>query len=712
MNININDPKITQYALGEMPENEKQAFEKEINGNPEILQEIEEIKQFSNDLENGFSADPALSLSDTRKNMIKGNAAGKKVLSSNKRVMIKFILSAAAMIVIAMVIFTTEIRSIISGASSSFGSDSSENDLSMIKRVSDLSMSRESARRISAKNQVKMVALQRMMDGESKKEKKRSKLPIPSNKPQSRFDTLVAMERFRLTKKSKPSHGNILFVDGHVRGYSGTAWKAIESPALDVTGFNTENYSRIVENHFKKVLDHPLSTFSIDVDTASYANMRRFINQGSLPPVDAVRIEELINYFSYEYPSPEDKPFSVNFEMASCSWNQKHRLVKIGLKGKEIAKDKRPPSNLVFLLDVSGSMKSRNKLPLLKKSMKLLLEQLGENDRVAIVVYAGASGMVLPSTTADKKERILTALDRLSAGGSTNGGAGIQLAYKTAVANFIEGGVNRVILATDGDFNVGITGEGALERLIEKSAKSGVFLSILGFGMGNYKDSNLEKLSGKGNGNYAYIDTLNEAKKVLVNEMGSTLITIAKDVKIQVEFNPTLVEGYRLIGYENRMLKKEDFNDDKKDAGEIGAGHTVTAFYEIVPKGESIATPKVDPLKYRKSEKVKVSETEFSDEVMTVKLRYKEPDGSKSKLLTFPLKNTFKEFGATSDDFKFATAVVELGMLLRDSQYKGDTTFESALDLAKKGLRNDKFGYKKEFISLLKKAEKLKAMEK
>ena len=477
--------------------------------------------------------------------------------------------------------------------------------------------------------------------------------------------------------------------------------------------FNTENYSRIVENAFKKVKDNPLSTFSIDVDTASYANVRRFINQGSLPPTDSVRIEELINYFNYEYPQPDSgKPFSVNFDIASCPWNESHKLVKIGLKGKEILKENRPSINLVFLLDVSGSMSNENKLPLLKKSMKLLLNQLGENDRVAIVVYAGASGMVLPSTSANNREKILSALNRLNAGGSTNGGAGIQLAYKTAIANFIEGGINRVILATDGDFNVGISSEGDLERLIEKSAKSGVFLSVLGFGMGNYKDSNLEKLSGKGNGNYAYIDTLNEAKKVLVNEMGGTLITIAKDVKIQVEFNPELVAGYRLVGYENRILNKEDFNDDKKDAGEIGAGHTVTAFYEIVPVGAKLPTTKVDALKYQKTKTSKVTKSNFLNEIMTVKLRYKEPDGKVSKLIEFPLKDSDKKFASASDDFKFAAAVAEFGMLLRNSQYKGSATYEKALELAQAGIRNDKYGYKKEFILLLKKAKKLNDISK
>ena len=350
--------------------------------------------------------------------------------------------------------------------------------------------------------------------------------------------------------------------------------------------FNTESYDHIVENPFLSAKQNPLSTFSIDVDTASYSNMRRFLNEGELPPPGAVRIEELVNYFNYDYPQPDgDVPFSVNVEVAGCPWNTDHRLARIGLKGREIQVEQRPSSNLVFLLDVSGSMGNANKLPLVKSGMKLLLDQLDEHDRVAIVVYAGSSGLVLDSTTADQKPIILSSLDRLEAGGSTNGGEGIQLAYAVAVDHYLEGGVNRVILCTDGDFNVGTTNQSQLIRLIEEKAQTGVYLSVLGFGMGNYKDSTMEKLADKGNGNYAYIDTMREAHKVLVEEMSGTLITIAKDVKIQIDFNPAQVAGYRLIGYENRMLRAEDFKNDAKDAGEIGAGHTVTALYEIVPAG-------------------------------------------------------------------------------------------------------------------------------
>jgi Ca-activated chloride channel family protein len=469
---------------------------------------------------------------------------------------------------------------------------------------------------------------------------------------------------------------------------------------------NTESYDRLDDNPFRKVADQALSTFSIDVDTASYTNTRRFLTQATLPPKDAVRIEEFVNYFHYDYPVPEKgTPFSSNVEIAACPWKTDHRLVRIGLKGWEMTDDARPASNLVFLLDVSGSMSAVNKLPLLKQAMTMLVERLSENDRVAIVVYAGASGLVLRSTTCDNKETILASLDRLSAGGSTNGGSGIQLAYNTAVANFIPGATNRVILCTDGDFNVGVTSEGDLTRLIEKSARSGVFLSVLGFGMGNYKDAMLEKLADKGNGNYAYIDTLNEARKVLVEEMGSMLVTIAKDVKIQVEFNPARVDAYRLIGYENRLLAAEDFNDDKKDAGEIGAGHTVTALYEIEPAGKGVEDSGVDPLKYQ--EPKGLSAAAGTGELLTVKLRYKQPEGDQSDFLSFPVRDAGKAFAEASGDFQFAAAVAAFGMLLRDSSHKGDATYDSVLAIAADGRGADPFGYRAEFLDLVRRAAAL-----
>jgi Ca-activated chloride channel family protein len=470
---------------------------------------------------------------------------------------------------------------------------------------------------------------------------------------------------------------------------------------------NTEAYDHMVDNPFLEALDNPLSTFSIDVDTAAYSNVRRFLEQGQLPPPGAVRIEELINYFDYAYSPPEDqRPFSAATEVAACPWNAEHRLVRIALKGREIQLDKRPASNLVFLLDVSGSMKNPNKLPLVKQGMRLLTEQLGENDRVAIAVYAGAAGLVLESTPGDANESILSAIDRLEAGGSTNGGEGISLAYDVAQRHFLKEGANRVILCTDGDFNVGTTDQGSLVDLIEEKAKGGVFLTVLGFGMGNLKDSTLEKLADKGNGNYGYIDRQSEAEKLLVHQMNGTLVTIAKDVKIQVEFNPARVAAYRLIGYENRLLAKEDFNDDTKDAGEIGAGHTVTALYEIVPAGTPVPDAATDPLEYQRPVTL-TDEARQSQDLLTLKLRYKEPDGDTSQLLKFKVEDSDKSFGQASSDFQFAASVAGFGMLLRGSPYKGNVTYEAVLELATPGLATDPRGYRNEFLSLVEKAAKL-----
>ncbi|MFH1037420.1 MAG: von Willebrand factor type A domain-containing protein [PVC group bacterium] len=520
-----------------------------------------------------------------------------------------------------------------------------------------------------------------------------------------RKDGLWSVRGVNLAKPGSPStlKSRDYIAGGATRGFAD--WHDDPSRVY-WPGHDTEAYDNIVDNPFLEATQNPLSTFSIDVDTASYANVRRFLTNGNLPPKDAVRIEEMVNYFSYDYAPPVgDVPFSAAVEVAGCPWKPEHRLVRIGLKGWEMPEKQRPPGNLVFLLDVSGSMSPSNKLPLLKRAMKMLVEQLNGNDRVAIVVYAGASGLVLPSTTGDNQEALRDALERLESGGSTNGGAGIQLAYDTAAQHFIDGGVNRVILATDGDFNVGVTNRGDLVRLIEDKAKSGVFLTVLGFGMGNIKDSALEQLADKGNGNYAYLDTIREAKKVLVEEMGSTLVTIAKDVKIQVEFNPAEVAAYRLIGYENRMLRDEDFNDDTKDAGEIGAGHTVTALYEIVPPGSDIDLPEVDPLKYQRP--AGTAGAAAGGELLTLKLRYKEPDGEKSRLLEFPVVDTGKTFADADADFAFAAAVASFGMLLRDSEHRGNATFSIVLDLAEAGRGEDPHGYRAEFIDLVKKAAAL-----
>ncbi len=522
----------------------------------------------------------------------------------------------------------------------------------------------------------------------------------------SRGDSLNSMERMEMKGHNAPS----LLADKRVTDDESDVALGKHS----TTTFNTEAYRHLVENAFKRVGDEPFSTFSIDVDTAGYSVLRRFVSHGSLPPPESVRIEELLNYFPYDYQAPKNsEPFAVNMEMVKAPWKSEHKLLRVGLKAKDVDWSKRPLSNLVFLLDVSGSMNDPNKLPLVKSALKMLIENLGENDKVAMVVYAGASGLALPSTRASDKAAIMAALDRLEAGGSTNGGAGIQLAYKIAEENFIPGGINRVLLATDGDFNVGTTSESDLVTLIEKKAKSKVFLTVMGFGMGNYKDSLLEQIANKGNGAYAYIDNSREARKVLVEQAGGSLITIAKDVKIQIEFNPARVAGYRLIGYENRLLNKEDFNDDTKDAGEIGAGHTVTALYEIVPKGKTVPGSNVDELRYQKTATPNKVAKE-SGEALTVKLRYKMPEGDVSQLMSISLPDNEQDFSDASNDLKFQAGVAQFGMLLRDSKHKSSSSFESALKLLRDSAsRNGKVDpYRQEFIEIVEKVQVLKKGEK
>lgn len=470
---------------------------------------------------------------------------------------------------------------------------------------------------------------------------------------------------------------------------------------------NTEAYNLIKENDYLGVQNNPLSTFSIDVDEASYTNCRRFLDNGSLPPIDAVRAEEFINYFDYKYTQPTGKhPFSIYTEMSACPWNKNRKLIHLGLQGQKQDFIEMAPINLVFLIDVSGSMEDKNKLPLLKKSFGLLVNKLRPKDKIAIVVYAGAAGLVLPSTSGSEKEKIMNALEALQAGGSTAGGEGIVLAYKIAKENLIVNGHNRVILATDGDFNIGNTSDSEMTRLIEEKRKDDIFISVLGFGMGNYKDSKMESIADNGNGNYFYIDNIKEAKKVFVTDIDGTLNTIAKDVKIQVEFNPAKVKAYRLVGYENRMLKKEDFNDDKKDAGELGAGHTVTALYEIIPAdSKEDIDGNVDGLKYQKT--TTSNNKSLSNEILTVKFRYKSPKDTISKLITETLMDKQVSLSATSDNFRFSAAVASFAMLLRDSQYIGDMTYDQVIDLAKNSKGEDQEGYRAEFISLVKTASLL-----
>jgi Ca-activated chloride channel family protein len=487
--------------------------------------------------------------------------------------------------------------------------------------------------------------------------------------------------------------------DLHVRGGRGVDAGDPWAPWRFRPPVDREQYEHTAENEFLPAVDNPLSTFSIDVDRASYANMRRMIREGRRPPAAAIRIEEMVNYFEYDNPGPAgDEPFAILTDVAGCPWAPDHRLVRIGLQGRRIETKNLPPSNLVFLIDVSGSMQPPNKLALIKAAFPLLVEQLRAQDRVAIVVYAGSSGLVLESTPGDHKRTILDALERLQAGGSTAGGEGIVLAYKVAQEHFTRKGNNRVILATDGDFNVGVTSDGELVRLIEEKRTSGVFLTVLAVGEGNLQDAKMEKLADHGNGNYAYLDDILEAQKVFVNEMGGTLVTIAKDVKIQVEFNPARVESYRLIGYENRMLKREDFEDDRKDAGELGAGHAVTALYEIVPAAKTTGA---------RTRKLRYTETRVrgggaaSGELLTVRLRYKAPDGDVSREIERTAVDGGGAFASAPPDFRFAAAVAEFGMLLRDSAFKGGANLGHVIETARSARGHDPQGYRSEFVQLV-----------
>ncbi len=664
--MKLNEQKLTDYALNELPENERQAIEAELKTNPEAFQALEEIRAMGKKLETHYAAEEKMVLTDEQHETIRKAARKKTKIIQFPRYVWVPLASAAAL---AGIVFF-HMPSIVDETSAPL--------------VGQASCSQEPVNAL-AKDTPSRI---------------RDRRPTtPTEKPHS---TLVAsrpeMELKKLRVKLARRVDSYTLCDTFAG--SGVCSEQIIAPAP--ISPSIEHYAEIRENEFLRVENQPLSTFSIDVDTASYANIRRFLNDGTMPPKDAVRIEEMINYFNYNYEPPRNKtPFATHLELSDCPWNRRHKLVRIGLKGYEIEKAERQPLNLVFLLDVSGSMNSPKKLPLVKRAMTILSQQLDERDRVSIVVYAGASGLVLPPTSGGNRQAILDALKRLEAGGGTNGGQGIELAYKTALEHYNEEGVNRVILCTDGDFNIGVTQGGDLNRLIEEKAKSGIFLSVLGFGTGNYKDSNMEQLADRGNGNYAYIDTFNEARKVLVDEMGGTLFTIAKDVKIQVEFNPALVAGYRLIGYENRMLAAEDFNDDKKDAGEIGAGHTVTALYEIVPVGQPVNdVPPVDELKYQLPSK----DIAASDDLLTVKLRFKEPDSDTSRKIEFVLKNENGSFENASDDFRFATAVAGFGMLLRDSEHAENLTYEKILEWATESQGSDEFGYRREFIDLVRNA--------
>jgi Ca-activated chloride channel family protein len=693
--MNLNDPKLTAYALDELDEPERSVISRAVAESAEAQRFVDEIRGLASALKSEFAAEiekePPVLSSLTESALELAQGSGRTELSRTLTDIHDdaWFWSIARPLAIAAVLAL----------------------LAVVSGVAVFSLRREGVQ-VAQSEWARLPAVPLKpadVEGEFQTPMDAAASPPAAVPPSPSAAAPAKMSKYVASKAASLNYSVAQASVSAVR-----EWERFREARAPSGEFNTAAYDHIVENPFLNAKDNPLSTFSIDVDTASYSNMRRFIiNEGSLPPKDAVRVEEMINYFTYDYAQPsDDKPFAVHVDVASCPWETSHRLVRIGLKGKEIATDKRGPSNLVFLLDVSGSMTPRERLPLVKQAMRLLVEKLTKNDRVAIVVYAGASGLALPSITGDHKEQILEALENLQSSGSTNGAEGIQLAYKIAADNFIKGGVNRVILATDGDFNVGVTNQGDLIRLIEEKAKSGVFLSVLGVGTDNLKDSTMQKLADKGNGNYAYLDSVDEARKVLVQQMNGTLVTIAKDVKIQVEFNPARVASYRLIGYEKRMLRKEDFNDDRVDAGEIGAGHTVTALYEVVPVGAvsnpAASVPPVDPLKYSSDEKSASTPLTSSNEMLTVKLRYKKPDGDRSELVERAVTDTGGNFGNAPVDLKFAAAVAEFGMILRDSEYKGNGTFAAVLEWAQEGKGSDATGYRAGFIELVRKAQALK----
>jgi len=731
MKFDPNDPKWTAYVLNELNDRELADVEQEISKNPEAKKLVDEIRMMTGELSSAFAREAEIELDDVQKNQIRQSAE-----RSPAGRIIRFpgwapvAISAAAALIVAVIGFQYRINEQSASESSAYvhqppadrrGGQSAATSPDIVASVDVV---------VEIEPSDSVVAPPR---GADKDDGVNSLTPPAGNQWAESVGRVTA----RAKNLDNPLGLQAAVEEVQLADIAAAASPAVALPAsqlqsrnavgyMRVTGFaggglknampaelsyiqpqygpSLDDFAEIRDNVFQRVADHPLSTFSIDVDTASYSVMRKILLEGRLPPKDAVRIEELINYFPYDYEVPRDgKPFASNMEIAPCPWKPEHYLVRVALKGREIEAKDRPACNLVYLLDVSGSMNEANKLPLVKRAMQALVKQLDERDHVSIVVYAGAAGLVLPPTRGDQAQAILDAIERLQAGGSTAGGAGIQLAYQTAREHFQTNAANRVILCTDGDFNVGMTQRGDLERMIEQEAKSGIFLTVLGFGMGNYKDSTLEVLSNKGNGYYAYIDDFSEARKVLVDQFMGTLVTIAKDVKIQVEFNPAHVAGYRLIGYENRMLKKEDFNNDKVDAGEIGAGHTVTAFYEIIPAGQPFPdVPAVDKLKYQ------VKPVENADkptgEILTLKLRYKEPEGDVSSKLEFPLEASRLATMDPSSDFRFASAVAGFGMLLRESEHRGEITYEQVLNLAEQSIGEDKLGYRTEFIKLVRNA--------
>ncbi|MCM8543404.1 MAG: von Willebrand factor type A domain-containing protein [Lentisphaeraceae bacterium] len=699
------EEKLTAYALGELHGAEKEAFEKELNESPELQSEVEAIREFTGELEAEFKKEESLSLEGSQR---------EKILQASKEKKFKLLpilISAAAACLVVGYLVLPEIGSTeVDAAKIDREIKQAKSDPAITEQVLDNTEVSEKTKSYTVRKGDSISIIERPA-GANKPEKK-NEISFTSEDAPVRDQALKGLAEEGLESNDLDrvgSRNRILKARKEIMN-SGMAVAPI-SP-VPVEG-NTERYGQYLENTFGLVNESPLTTFSIDVDTASYTNLRRKLLDGYFPHKDAVRIEEMINYFDYDYPQPEvGRPFSVNTEVAASPWTEGNKLVRIGLQGKEVKVEKRPSSNLVFLIDVSGSMSSSDKLPLLKEGFQKMVSQLNEKDRVAIVVYAGNAGVVLEPTICDQRGRdlVIGALGRLNSGGSTNGAGGINEAYRLVQKNFIQGGTNRVILATDGDFNVGVSHDQGLIGLVQEKAKEKAYLTVLAFGQGNLNDRMMEEISNKGNGNYFYIDSAKEGTKVLCEKISSTLVTIAKDVKIQVEFNPALVHSYRLIGYDNRKLKNEDFNDDKKDAGEIGAGHNVTAIYEIVPVGSANARPKVDGLKYqpKKVEEPVKEVNEFTDELLTVKLRYKSPEGGPSTLIKHPVKNKNAKFNDASKDFIFSSSVAAFGMLLKSSEYCGDATFSDV----EKWIANNKATKsdeeREELLSLVRKAVRMK----
>lgn len=702
-NVDPRDPKWTAYILNELDDPTAREVEREVETNPEARAIVESIRATTGLIKTAFAAEPDVTLDKAQRERVEQAAtrsAGGRVIRFP--VWAPVVLSAAAALVVA-VLGVRQYHQF---------RDAWEQDVLPAPTVKQaVAVTETVGQHTSAPTEAEAFKPDGEVELLSDTDWTASLLVEYGSDQELAYRASDAREVSLRRSNAKPmsaSPHRYMVMSGmpgrqvaQFRFDPGMdSSKSFMAPPSGIISPSLDDFGELRPNAFQRVVDHPLSTFSIDVDTASYSVVRKLLNDGQLPPADAVRIEELVNYFSYDYPAPTNQtPFAARMEVAPAPWRTNHYLVRVALKGREIPSAERPSLNLTYLIDVSGSMSDRNRLPLVKRALQALVNRLDERDRVAVVVYAGAAGLVLPPTSGARPKEIIEALERLEAGGSTAGGAGIQLAYQTAREQFHSNAVNRVILCTDGDFNVGITRRDELERLIEQEAKSGVFLTVLGFGMGNYKDTTLELLSNKGNGNYGYIDNFSEARKVLVDQMLGTLVTIAKDVKIQVEFNPAYVEAYKLIGYENRMLKKEDFNNDKVDAGDIGAGHTVTAFYEVVPAGQPVPdVPAVDALKYQQTATAADKPPVGEGEILTLKLRYKEPDGVTSRKLEFVLDTGVIEYMDPSLDFRFASAVAGFGMLLRGEEVDAGFAMKDVLRIAENSTGADSLGYRAEFI--------------